>query len=797
MGYNFFVNDLGFNKNPTDAHPYQRATATFQKDQLDTSTSPGDQSLTGWWTRGQLSFHRGAGITFYEVSRSTDIFNTYRDVLDRYLSSVNLNPFTSGKVSLLPAVSDLAVSGVIDATPGSVNGAGGVILLTSGGLKFAAGSTVSSVSTSDGGVPTWLTSDGRLAYVTNGTRIEVQADAANNRYNYVLCPSFKDPAQAPLWTTDVGTLKQGWEYAAGSGNQGASGTTGSGYLRFDENAGSAGGPLLCKVDNLTVGTQYRVEAVVAVAASGMPAGGTRRLQMAVAAGTSSAWGADQFVDAPYSSTQSTVSLTVTASATTQYVHFRVNPADLGKYMEFEVYSLIVTPESGYDGFFDGSSAGASWEGTAFNSRSVRASAGAGDATASLVTLSTAGRTFTRAWWAKGRLFAVDDAGNWYAIPAADLGTTVATTDAFWSSGRAGLSWTLSDSPGPVYLSNGSDVFAVTVDNAGAVPALQTPTTVIQAPAGETIGGMAFYLSYLVLATSRGVRLAMTQNNTQVVMGGLVVEGDFSACRRIGLYDTRAYVVGRPATTGANDVMVLELAESITDLICAYATGWSFTNAASVSNGAVVDPSGSVLSWTSGSAHVSGTMPSASGTLTTGYHRFETLDTKLFSSVLVRTSGTGGTVAVSRVDADGTITPLGSVAAGQDEVLQLGMPAPAERVALQFTLTADGANAPVLLGYQLKALPSPVRQEMIQVPCLLYSVEKTASGRATGGSPWTRYAALKDLENNNALVTFRDTDTGETGTALIETVELMDNTPPNPADRAHGFGGLVTITLRKL
>lgn len=49
-----------------DERPYERGTAPFRKEQFDSQTNPGEQSLTGWWLRSQNSFHTGEGIKFYD-----------------------------------------------------------------------------------------------------------------------------------------------------------------------------------------------------------------------------------------------------------------------------------------------------------------------------------------------------------------------------------------------------------------------------------------------------------------------------------------------------------------------------------------------------------------------------------------------------------------------------------------------------------------------------------------------------------------------------------------------------------
>ena len=65
-GYTVAIGGVPFFIAPKDDTPYQRATAQFRKQQFDAAQSPGDQSLDGLWLRGQFSFHRGAGVRFFE-----------------------------------------------------------------------------------------------------------------------------------------------------------------------------------------------------------------------------------------------------------------------------------------------------------------------------------------------------------------------------------------------------------------------------------------------------------------------------------------------------------------------------------------------------------------------------------------------------------------------------------------------------------------------------------------------------------------------------------------------------------
>ena len=78
--------------------PYQRATAQWQREQVDQQPEAGEQSLAGWWTRSQMSFHYGAGLDYLDtVARPQE-----EDRL-RYTTSRNVDVWTPGVVRRLNA----------------------------------------------------------------------------------------------------------------------------------------------------------------------------------------------------------------------------------------------------------------------------------------------------------------------------------------------------------------------------------------------------------------------------------------------------------------------------------------------------------------------------------------------------------------------------------------------------------------------------------------------------------------------------------------------------------------------
>jgi hypothetical protein len=95
MSYDVALGGLPFIYAINDARPYTRQTAPFRKDQFDNGAEPGEQSLTGWWIRSQMSFHSGSGIKFFDPA-TTDENGKYR-----FADSKGVDVWTKGEVTLL------------------------------------------------------------------------------------------------------------------------------------------------------------------------------------------------------------------------------------------------------------------------------------------------------------------------------------------------------------------------------------------------------------------------------------------------------------------------------------------------------------------------------------------------------------------------------------------------------------------------------------------------------------------------------------------------------------------------
>ena len=102
IAYDVAIGGMPFIYAISDARPYIRQTAPFRKEQFDNQTEPGEQSLTGWWIRSQMSFHGGDGITFFDPAGAP----ANSPAQYRFADSQGVNVFEQGEVTLLKSVAN-------------------------------------------------------------------------------------------------------------------------------------------------------------------------------------------------------------------------------------------------------------------------------------------------------------------------------------------------------------------------------------------------------------------------------------------------------------------------------------------------------------------------------------------------------------------------------------------------------------------------------------------------------------------------------------------------------------------
>jgi hypothetical protein len=365
----------------------------------------------------------------------------------------------------------------------------------------------------------------------------------------------------------------------------------------------------------------------------------------------------------------------------------------------------------------------------------------------------------------------------------------------------------------IYTAGHSGIYSTiqkyTLNNTGNMPTLSQASVAAELPSGEIVEKLYYYLGYMLIGTSKGVRVAtINDQDGSLAYGPLIFESvqpvyDFAARDRfvwcttgIGALDaglTRIdlgqTILDEPLRFAyANDLQATQTTEH-------YTTGVAFLGATNrlafcttheTTDGAIYLESATVLR--------------SSGYLTTGAIRYGTLEPKNFKFIRGRGDFTNGAMDIQTIGPDETTYTVitYSATAGTPEAATTYPEGAQEYISYKFTLSRSASNTslgPIFKGYQAKALPATKRQRLIQFPVWCFDVETDRYGVQTGyeNRAWERIQILEGIESAGDIVNVQDFTTGERVQALIERVNFSRRTPPS--GKFDGFGGLLSITVR--
>ena len=395
----------------------------------------------------------------------------------------------------------------------------------------------------------------------------------------------------------------------------------------------------------------------------------------------------------------------------------------------------------------------------------------------------------------------------FATSASALPTAV------YSHPNADFTYTsITSSGAAIYISgfNGiqSTVQKFTLNTSGAMPTLTSAITAVELPVGEVAYRIYYYLGYMAIGTSLGLRIAqVSDTDGSVAYGPLLFETTQP------VYDVAGYDQYLWATTGVDGnpgITRINLGQQVgTNLVFSYAwdlydpdlTGFTTTACSFSGNTDRLFFCTANNGVTNGSNYIeSATRLVATATLRTGYVRYNTLENKIFKFLQPRYESTNGALSISSIDAYDNEYVIGSFAQGAD-ITQIGIPYPAtpqQYLGFLFTMSrsdTDSSLGPVFTGYQLRVLPSIPRQRLIQYPVELYDHEMDKFNNPAGyeNSAYDRLINMQNLENLGDLIRVEDFRTGESYLGLIEEMDFINRTPTDK--RYSGYGGLLLVTIR--
>jgi hypothetical protein len=387
-------------------------------------------------------------------------------------------------------------------------------------------------------------------------------------------------------------------------------------------------------------------------------------------------------------------------------------------------------------------------------------------------------------------------------------TASAMPTAIYTNPNSSHVYTSITSSGPAiyiagYNGNQSAIEKYTLNTStGAMPTLTSAITAAELPTGEICHAIHYYLGYMLIGTSKGIRVAaVSDQDGSLNYGPLIVETSqpvyaFATRDRFAWATTN--VDGEPGLTR------IDLGAEIETLRFAYAndvyyggvTGKKTTACAFIGSTDRI-----AFSTNAGYVYLeSASTLNTSGYIQTGNIRYNTLEPKNFRRIIGRGTFEYGSMTISTITEDGTeyehisydsSIPVQEVSTTQPENAQ-------EFVAFKFTLYRDATTTslgPTFKGYQAKATIATPRQRVIRFPVYCYDVETDRFNVVTGyeDRAFERLRALENAEAGGDVLNWQDLTDGESRQVTIEQLSFTRLTPPDK--RFSGFGGVIEITLR--
>lgn len=346
------------------------------------------------------------------------------------------------------------------------------------------------------------------------------------------------------------------------------------------------------------------------------------------------------------------------------------------------------------------------------------------------------------------------------------------------------------------------VFKITVDSTGS---LNTMTSVITLPSDEQITGLLGYLgTYVILGTSQGLRIAVANEVGDLFYGPLIFRTS------LGVYKMSAsgsYIYAG-VDSGVNTysgVYRVDLSRPLANGGYAYAKDVYAEGATGKVEGVAHLNDGRVAFCVQGDGLFieSATDLVESGDLTVGIIRFDTFENKAWKRLKVRFDGTlNGNIDIFRT-LNGVNEAFQTIQEGSTQIYDYDLASVFSDVSAeaQFTFrlnrnSTTASTGAVMLGYSVKALPTPTRARVLQIPIFCFDKETDRNRQMIGyeGYALARLQALEQLEAQGETIIIQDfTAGGEPTEAVVEQVTFTRTTPPNA--NFSGYGGIIQVIAR--
>jgi hypothetical protein len=357
---------------------------------------------------------------------------------------------------------------------------------------------------------------------------------------------------------------------------------------------------------------------------------------------------------------------------------------------------------------------------------------------------------------------------------------------------------------------GFDAAPIAANNSTLLPDLSSSTMNVSLPDDEIVKSMYYYLGYLAVGTTKGIRICPISIDGDITLGPLVIESAYPV-NGFTSRGTYLYAATKADNSGnTNGILIrVDLSQQFSDGTFAYAYDLEYQSTPDSSDCTevynlndrlvmVIEEGGAA-----GELQIEHTTDyRASGWLQTGKIRYGTVEPKFFKYLQTRgLVGSGDSIAVQTIGSSGTvydITTLDSESINEN----IGLSQPVgkqELIAIKYTLNNGSPviDYPVLQSYQLKSIPGVPRQRMYQYPLSCYDVEMDKYNSQFGyvGRAYDVLSKLELLESEGDFVTIKDFRTNESFQGVIEEVRFTSESSPDKD--SNGFGGILLVLVRKL
>ena len=335
-----------------------------------------------------------------------------------------------------------------------------------------------------------------------------------------------------------------------------------------------------------------------------------------------------------------------------------------------------------------------------------------------------------------------------AIYEFPVNQSTAPTAVYTNPNTAFVYTSITSSGSAIYVAGYNGIQSViqkfTLTSTNAMPVLTSAITAAELPVGEIVYKIYYYLGYMAIGTSLGLRIAqVSDSDGSVAYGPLLFESEQP------VYDVAGfdkYLWCTTSVDGSPGVSRVDLGTQIgSNLIFAYAwdlydptkTGFLTTACAFIGNTNRLAFCTADNGAEDGSMYLeSADVLVPSGELRTGYIRYNTLENKIFKLMTPRFNTANGGLSIVSIDQNDTEYNLGSYDQGSF-INQVGISYPQgaqQYLGFKFTFTrssTDNTQGPVFTGYQVNTLPSIPRQRLIQYPIFMYDFEMDKFNNPTG------------------------------------------------------------------